>query len=112
MADECYFCHRTEEECREYIDRFIDDNKEFFLRDERIPADLDAEGKRAWVHDEYNSSKYGFTTVNVERFSSGKGSDGLWFKVPVCSICRLRPTRFEEELMFNLDGRMAEIKRD
>ena len=88
MDDRCYFCHRSLEECRQYLDELIDENMPTLLQDERIPSGLSEEEKRDWVHKEHNFSKYGFSEAKLDYVSLDKGlRKGMWFKVPICPIC-------------------------
>jgi len=112
LTEKCYFCHRTNEECREYIDGFIDDNMDFLLRDERIPSDLTLEEKKAWVHEKFNFSKFGFTTFKVESFSlGGEWKERIWFKVPVCPICDNCFKRYDEQIVGYVDDQISDLRQ-
>jgi len=40
MTNRCYFCGRTEEECREFLDGFVKDNYGYFSSDPKYESEF------------------------------------------------------------------------
>lgn len=103
MDDRCYFCRRTLNECREYIESLRQD----FLKD---PSD------RYWTQDEKDGSKdqfekiteYGMGLIDFGSIRTSKGVVHI-LRVPVCPICKGSFDIIVNNLEFDIDSLREEL---
>ncbi len=84
---------------------------DFLLRDERIPESLTLEEKKDWVRKEFNFAKYGFSSIDAEKFRLGKSwKESISFSVPICPICKKCFLNFEEQIICYVDDQVSDLR--
>ena len=79
MEKECYFCHRTLDQCKEYVDSL---KKEYM---DKMSGKMGNDDLKKVSENFDEICKYGMSSAPISSVNGEKGPVGIF--VPICPIC-------------------------